>query len=308
MAEFAFRLTHERRGTQCRQRRASVSSLLSVSPSNWLYLFVRGRRFSFCSAFATRRIDGAVEHGCGVSYAALAQILGGTCVVTTRLIVNQVGPLSIAGIRYLIGFFCLLPFALLFKTRIDRKDWFAVFLLGALMFGFFPWAFSASTQYTTSFRAALVLSTTPLLTLLANTLFRFERMTIWKVLGSVLAFAGVLLALGESAVSSQPTHPWFGEAFMLSAGLAFVAHNVLARPYLQKYGSISVTAGETAAGVSCLLAVLFARGETNLLLSLNSTGWWGITYLGVVGGALLYFLWNRASNTRPLLWLQSRSA
>jgi drug/metabolite transporter (DMT)-like permease len=235
----------------------------------------------------------AVQHVRGVSYAALAQILGGTCVVTTRLIVNQVGPLSIAGMRYLIGFFCLFPFALLFKTHIERKDWFAVFLLGALMFGFFPWVFSVSTQYTTSFRAALVLSTTPLLTILANALFRFERMTVWKILGSGLAFAGVVLALGESAVSSQPTHPWFGEAFMLSAALAFVAHNVLARPYLQKYGSLSVTAGETATGVSCLLAILFVRGETNVLLTLDSTGWWGIAYLGVAGGALLYFLWNQ---------------
>jgi drug/metabolite transporter (DMT)-like permease len=213
--------------------------------------------------------------------------------VTTRLIVNQVGPLAIAGTRYLIGFLCLLPFALLFKTQIERKDWLAVFLLGALMFGFFPWAFSVSTQYTTSFRAALILSTTPLLTLLANVLFRFERMTVWKVLGSGLAFAGVALAFGESAVSSQPTHPWFGEVFMLSAAIVFVAHNVLARPYLQKYGSMSVTAGETAAGVSCLLAVLFVRGETGRLVALDPMGWWGIAYLGVVGGALLYFLWNQ---------------
>jgi len=234
-----------------------------------------------------------VPYGRGVTYAAVAQILGGTCVVTTRLIVNQVGPLSIAAIRYLIGFICLLPFALLLKTQVERKDRCAVFLLGALMFGFFPWAFSLSTQYTTSFRAALVLSTTPVLTLLANTLFGFERMTVWKVLGSALAFAGVALALGKPALSSQPTHPWIGEAFMLAAALAFVAHNVLAGPYLQKYGSMSVTFGEIAAGVSCLLGVLFARGETDRLLSLDSGGWWGAVYLGVVGGALLYLLWNQ---------------
>jgi drug/metabolite transporter (DMT)-like permease len=234
----------------------------------------------------------ADQHGLGVSYAALSQLLGGTCVVATRLIVNQAGPLFVAGMRYLIGFFCLLPFALLFKAQIERKDWLAVFLLGALMFGFFPWAFSASTQYTTSFRAALVLSTTPLITLIANALFRFERMTIGKVLGTALAFSGVVLALGEAAVSRQPTHPWLGEVFMLSAVLGF-AHNVLARPYLQKYGSMSVTAAETAAGVACLLSVLLVRGETKRLLLLDSMGWWGIAYLGVVGGALLYFLWNQ---------------
>jgi drug/metabolite transporter (DMT)-like permease len=235
----------------------------------------------------------ADQHGLGVSYAALSQLLGGTCVVATRLIVNQVGPLAVAGMRYLIGFFCLLPFALLFKTQIERKDWLAVFLLGALMFGFFPWAFSASTQYTTSFRAALVLSTTPLITLIANALFRFERMTIWKVLGTALAFTGVVLALGEVTVSRQPMHPWLGEVFMLSAVLGFVTHNVLARPYLQKYGSMSVTAAETAAGVFCLLGVLFVRGEMDRLLILDSTGWWSVVYLGVVGGALLYFLWNQ---------------
>ena len=235
----------------------------------------------------------ADQHGLGVSYPALSQLLGGTCVVATRLIVNQIGPLVVAGMRYLIAFFCLLPFALLFKTQIERKDWLAVFLLGALMFGFFPWAFSASTQHTTSFRAALVLSTTPLITLIANALFRFEPMTIWKVLGTALAFSGVVLALGEAAVSRQPTHPWLGEVFMLSAVLGFVTHNVLARPYLQKYGSMTVTAAETAAGVSCLLSGLLVRGEMNRLLLLDSMGWWAIAYLGVVGGALLYYLWNQ---------------
>jgi len=235
----------------------------------------------------------ADQHGLGVSYAALSQLLGGTCVVATRLIVNQIGPLVVAGMRYLIAFFCLLPFALLFKTQIERKDWLAVFLLGALIFGFFPWAFSASTQHTTSFRAALVLSTTPLITLIANALFRFEPMTIWKVSGTALAFSGVVLALGEAAVSRQPTHPWLGEGFMLSAVLGFVTHNVLARPYLQKYGSMTVTAAETAAGVSCLLSGLLVRGEMNRLLLLDSMGWWAIAYLGVVGGALLYYLWNQ---------------
>jgi drug/metabolite transporter (DMT)-like permease len=213
--------------------------------------------------------------------------------VVTRLIVTQVGPLSIAGMRYSIAFFCLLPFALAFKMPMQRKDLFAVLMLGALMFGFFPWAFSASTQYTTAFRAALILSTTPLLTLIANALFRFERMTICKVLGTALAFGGVVLALGDAAVSRQPTHPWLGEALMAAAVLVFVVHNVFAGRYLQKYGSISVTTTETAAGVSSLLAILFVRGEISRMVALNSMGWWSVGYLGVVGGALLYFLWNQ---------------
>jgi drug/metabolite transporter (DMT)-like permease len=213
--------------------------------------------------------------------------------VATRLIVTQVGPLSIAGMRYSIAFFCLLPFALAFKTPMKRKDLVAVFMLGALMFGFFPWAFSASTQYTTAFRAALILSTTPLLTLIANALFRFERMTICKILGTALAFGGVVFALGDTAVSRQPTHPWLGEALMAAAVLAFVVHNILAGRYLQKYGSISVTTTETAAGVSSLMALLFMRGDISRMGSLDSTGWWSIGYLGVVGGALLYFLWNQ---------------
>jgi len=234
-----------------------------------------------------------VRHVRGVAYAALSQFLGGSCFVITRLIVNQVGPLSIAGMRYTIAFVCLLPFALAFKTSMERKDLFAVFILGALMFGFFPWAFSASTQYTTAFRAALILSTTPLLTLIANALLRFERMTFGKVFGAALAFGGVVLALGDAAVSRQPTHPWLGEALMVAAVVAFVVHNIFAGRYLQKYGSISVTTTETAAGVSSLLAILFVRGKISRMVALDATGWWSIGYLGAVGGALLYFLWNQ---------------
>jgi drug/metabolite transporter (DMT)-like permease len=62
--------------------------------------------------------------------------------------------------------------------------------LGALFFGLFPWAFSASLYYTTASRGAISLATIPIQTLLVAVFFGRETLTRNKIL-SVRWYAGL---------------------------------------------------------------------------------------------------------------------
>jgi drug/metabolite transporter (DMT)-like permease len=74
----------------------------------------------------------------GVSIALVSSCLGGTAAAITRYLVGNADPITLAILRWGIGFACLLPTALLLRVRWPpRRDWPAVAVLGLCFFGLF---------------------------------------------------------------------------------------------------------------------------------------------------------------------------
>ena len=63
------------------------------------------------------------------------------------------------------------------------------------------------------------------------------------------------------------------------------------KPYLKKYSPLFVTAIAMGAGALGLLVFWGAIDLPNGFPNLNPTGWLSITYIGVAGGALSFFLY-----------------
>ncbi len=117
----------------------------------------------------------------GVIAAILSSGLGGTAIGATRYIVGAADPLTLGALRFGIGFAFLLPVVLLQKAKWPpRSDWPGVAGLGFLFFGVFPILFNASLLFTTAARAALALSTLPLLTMVVGAIFGVEPLTSRK--------------------------------------------------------------------------------------------------------------------------------
>jgi drug/metabolite transporter (DMT)-like permease len=63
-------------------------------------------------------------------------ILVGSAIVATRFVIDQSSPVSLALLRYCIGFCCLLPPILWTRQlRFERRDLLSIGLLGTLQFG-----------------------------------------------------------------------------------------------------------------------------------------------------------------------------
>lgn len=79
-----------------------------------------------------------MSEGIGVAIALVSSCLGGTAAAITRYLVGNADPITLAILRWGIGFACLLPTALLLGARWPpRRDWPAVALLGFCFFGLF---------------------------------------------------------------------------------------------------------------------------------------------------------------------------
>lgn len=230
------------------------------------------------------------REGMGVAAALASSTLGGTSVVATRFVMGALDPATLGVFRFGIGCLLLLPVvAMLRAPWPPRRDWPAAVLLGLLFFAAFPFLFNAALAHTTAARGALALSTQPLLTLAVGAALGVERLTPRKATGVLLAMAGVALALG-AGLADAPPGAWRGDLLMVGAAACGTLYSLWSRPFVRRSSPLAFSALGMAAGAAGLVALALSTGPA-ALPALDSAGWAAVLYLGVIGGALTFFLW-----------------
>jgi drug/metabolite transporter (DMT)-like permease len=238
----------------------------------------------------------------GVAIALASSCLGGTAAAITRYLVGDADPVTLAILRWGIGFVCLLPVALLLRVRWPpRADWPAVAMLGLCFFGLFFVLYNIAIGFTTAARASLALATLPLHTMVVGALLGIEPLTGRKTIGVCVAVLGVIAALA-SGLSAAPPGAWRGELIMTSAVLCMAFYNVWSRPFIQRSSALGFLTVGMGAGAAALVLAGSLTGSVAVLGHLNPSQWIAGIYLGVGGGALAFILWvmalERATPTR----------
>jgi len=221
--------------------------------------------------------------------------------VATRFVIDQTAPASLALLRYLIGFCCLLPPVLLSaRVRFERGDLVPIGLLGITQFGILIALLNYGLQFIPSARAALIFTTMPLLTLLLAMVLGYERFTLSKTLGVLLTIVGVGFALGEKAVQrGSAAHEWVGELAVFASALSGAICSVLYRPYLRKYPTLPVSALAMLASVGFLAVLAGWEGFFASFPHFTAAGWLAVLFIGISSG-IGYYLWLWAlNNTTP---------
>jgi drug/metabolite transporter (DMT)-like permease len=223
---------------------------------------------------------------------AATGILVGSAMVATRFVVDQTGPASLALLRYVIGFCCLLPVVLLSadRTRFARRDLVPIALLGITQFGILIALLNYGLRFIPSGRAALIFATFPLLTMLLAAALGHERLTVPKILGVLLTIAGVGIALGEKAIQGGGAHEWVGELAVFASALCGAVCSVLYRPYLRTYPALPVSAFAMLASVGFLALLAAGEGFFASVPHFTTGGWLAVVFIGINSG-VGYYLW-----------------
>jgi drug/metabolite transporter (DMT)-like permease len=240
----------------------------------------------------------------------------GAAIVASRFAVAEVPPLTLAMLRYAIGFCCLLPFAWgalsgpagpprapVARTR--TIDLLAMAALGIGQFGVLIALLNFGLQHIGAAQAALIFSLFPLLTLALSAALGRERVTPSLVLGVLVSIAGVALALAPKLGAPQAGH-WWGELAVVAAACTGALCSVLYRPYLQRYPTVPVSAFAMLASV--LFLGLLALGEhwPARVGTFSAQAWAAVVFIGVSSG-IGYFWWLYAlkheSPTRVTVFL-----
>ena len=225
----------------------------------------------------------------------------GAAIVASRFAVAEVPPLTLAMLRYAIGFCCLLPFAWhsIRRGAVARapspvgrtktRDLWAMAALGIGQFGILIALLNFGLQHIAAAQAALIFSLFPLLTLLLSAALGRERASWPLVLGVLLSIAGVALALAPKLGASQPGH-WWGELAVAAAACTGALCSVLYRPYLQRYPTVPVSAFAMLASVLFLAVLALGEHWTAHVASFSGQAWAAITFIGISSG-IGYFWW-----------------
>jgi drug/metabolite transporter (DMT)-like permease len=238
----------------------------------------------------------------GVAIALVSSFLGGSAAAITRYLVGNADPVTLAILRWGIGFACLLPVAVLMGVKWPpRRDWPAVTLLGLCFFGLFFVLYNIAIGFTTAARASLALATLPLHTMAVGALLRVEPLTMRKTTGVCVAVLGVIAALA-AGLSAAPPGAWRGELIMTGAVFCMAFYNVLSRPFIQRSSALGFLTVGMGAGAAALILVGALTGSVGVLGHLSAPQWIAGVYLGIGGGALAFILWvmalERATPTR----------
>lgn len=252
--------------------------------------------------------------------AAATGVQVGAAIVASRFAVAEVPPLTLALLRYAIGFLCLAPFAVRvlkpfladpgvgrswFASTSGARDLAAMAALGIGQFAVLIALLNLGLQHVGAARAALIFSLFPLLTLGLGAALGRERVTLALGAGVLLSITGVALSLAPKLGAPHPGH-WWGEAAVLASAGVGALCSVLYRPYLRRYPTLPVSAFAMGASVLFLAVLALAEAWPSRLGRFSAQAWAAVGFIGVSSGAG-YFAWLYAlkheSPTRVTVFL-----
>jgi drug/metabolite transporter (DMT)-like permease len=233
----------------------------------------------------------------------------GAALVATRFVVDEAGPVSLALLRYIVGFLCLLPFVLRAgkAARIGRRDLLPIALIGIVQFAGVVAVLNFGLQYIPAGRAALIFATFPLIAMLLAAALGQERLTLAKTAGVTLTILGVGVALGDRALErGGAPDAWIGELAVFFSAFCGALSSVLYRPYLRRYPALPVGALAMLASVGFLALLAAGEGFYAAWPRFSTGGWIAVIFIGVSSGVFFYlWLWalERTTATKVTVFL-----
>src|SRR3954471_21816844 len=196
----------------------------------------------------------------GVIAAVFSSALGGTAAALTRYTIQQSDPVTLAALRFGIGFVPIIAVALLLHAKWPRgHDWLWVAMLGVAFFSVFFVIYNVAMSYTTAARGSLALSMLPLTTMLVAALLGREALTRRKTLGVLIAVGGVALAL-SAGLRNAPPDAWRGDLVMAAATLCMALYNVWSGPLMQRSSRMGFLAAGMGAGALVSVVIAWTSG------------------------------------------------
>lgn len=241
--------------------------------------------------------------------AAAVGVQVGATIVATRVVVDQLGPATLAALRYAIGLASLLPFVWhaarreaaagatgAATSRIQASELPRIVLLGIGQFGLLIALLNFGLKSVPAAKGALLFASFPLLTLIVATLLGHERLGWRQSLGVGLTLAAVALALGPQAWQAHGSMA--GELAILASALCGAICSVLYRPVLRRHAALPVSAIAMAAAVVVLALCAPFEDAATRLPQIDARGWAAIVFIGTSSG-IGYFLWLWALRHAP---------
>lgn len=229
--------------------------------------------------------------------ALLVVAMWGTSFSLQKLVLAQFGAPAFMCLRYL-GMLALSWGVLLYHRRVtgeplrvDRSDFRALALAGAVGYGFYIPLSTFGLSYTTAFSNALLIALAPLFAVALLRARRLEPIAGRQYAGMLVALAGVavfvLPALRPSAGSTG-----LGDLLSLAGAAFFAGYTVASKPLVARYPLPAMMAYTLTIGTVPVVLVLLPSLAGPWPQHVTVVGWAAFVWMVIVPVYVAWSLWN----------------
>ncbi|HEX2994397.1 MAG TPA: DMT family transporter [Anaerolineales bacterium] len=207
-----------------------------------------------------------------------------------KIAVQEVGPITLVAFRTLFGLLFGVAVILIQRVQLprSRKEWAPLLILGitnvAIPFFLISWG----EQSIDSAVAAILDATVPLFTILiAHYLLHDDKMTVPKVLGLLIGFAGVVILMSKDIGDSAGSV--LGQLAVVLACAFYAGSNVYARRTTMETPGILRSAGPLLAATA-IMWLATPLVESPIKIPQLGITWIALLFLGILGSGLAFVL------------------
>lgn len=218
---------------------------------------------------------------------------------------DTVPPFLIVVIRYFIFVTLLFIAAYVYERSINfdffKLHWKELSLMGLVSVTFYQFGYLYGETFTAASDASLVVATSPIIVLFVAAFVINEKITPIKLIGSFIAFLGVVIIVGFSPNTHVPNR-LFGDFLVFLAAISYGTYTVLLRRIFNKYpnkkpSSFHVLSWLSLMGLIFSLPLAFFTGPSyflnpELVLTIPPRIWFGILYLAFFSSFIAYICYT----------------
>lgn len=227
-------------------------------------------------------------------FITLSVIFWGYSFISTKVLLKELPPISIAFFRQIIATITLIIWLLSTKSfsRITLKHFFVIAVSG--FFGIVLYFIFENTglMYTSASNASMIVAAVPIFTLLTEVLFYKLKINLKMIMCILLSIVGVYLVITVNGKLDFSSSMFKGNLLMLGAMAAWVIYTIINKGLSTKYSSLLMTAYQSM--LSILIFIPFIVPEAGSWKKLTILPLLNLIYLGVFCSAFAYFFYNYA--------------
>ena len=220
-----------------------------------------------------------------------ALIIWSSSFVAIKIAYETFPPITLGAARFVVAALILGLLTLLPKNRkkLEKKDIIPVAVSGLMGITLYAVLQNIAMQWTSASNATLIIASYPIITVLLETLIYKTKLNPFKIVGIVIAIAGVFV-LSYMKPEERQHNELLGILMLIIAGVAWAFYNFLTKKVVNHYPSITLLFYQTLFGAIFMLPLsLFERdawmAPTTMSLLM-------MLFLGVFCSVIAYLLYN----------------
>lgn len=221
----------------------------------------------------------------------LAFLWGGNS-VSIKIGLQDIPPLALAGLRFLLGLSAISLWSLSRRIQIrpNKGELIPLLILSAIFLSQII-TLNVGTHFTIASRSSLLISTYTFFTaLFAHFLIPGDRLSATKTIGILIAFSGVLLTFVENLQLGSNEY-LIGDIIVLTSGCLLGLRTVVTKRLLQSIHPYRLLIWEIVFSIPCFFGLSFLL-ESGISYKFSTPGFVAILYQGLVVAGFCFVAWT----------------